>query len=194
MEGEVEVIPMSRLVTAALMTGALMPAAAFGGPADPATVGRVRPLQKSAAAVLKNAVHRSPTITAMIDRIEQSDVIVYINVAPYLPREPAQTTMVSATKVCRYLMVTLDARTGMHELVALLGHELQHVIEIVDAPDVRDNLGMRTHFRRIGIDPTAGDRFETEAARQVTVEIRQELRDPKLVGLSARRRALASGF
>ena len=104
---------MSRLTIAAVLLCSLMfPALGAAAGPSPAEVRRVRPLQKSGGALLLDAMDRSPTIVAMLDRIEQSDVIVYINVVPFLPRNPAQTSMVSATKICRYVMVTLDSRVG----------------------------------------------------------------------------------
>jgi len=180
---------MSRLVIAAVVVCLCTPPAS-AAPVRTRDLHRVRPLQKSAERALQDALHRSPTIVEQLERIERSDVIVYINFVPFLPRHRAHTTLISSTKQCRYLLISLDSFLGVHDLVPMLGHELQHVIEIANAPEVRDQVGVRLLFRRIGLDAGADDSFETEAARTVGANVRDELRDRRLAAWTAQRRAL----
>ena len=58
--------------------------------------------------------------------------------------------------------------------IGLLAHELQHAVELADAPEVRDDEGVRQLYRRIGSasDP---DHFETAAARRIERAVRMEV-------------------
>jgi predicted DNA-binding transcriptional regulator YafY len=57
----------------------------------------------------------------------------------------------------------------------VLGHELQHAMEIAAAPDVRDTVTLRALYLRIGYERTNGGYYETDAAlevgRQVSAEV-----------------------
>jgi hypothetical protein len=72
------------------------------------------------------------------------------------------------------VVVTVDPRAIPVDLISRLGHELRHVVEIVDAPDVRDVDGLRELFKRIGWRSGGSDFWETKdavaAGRQVVRE------------------------
>jgi len=62
------------------------------------------------------------------------------------------------------------------ERIAVLAHELQHVVEVAGAPDVVDPDSMRRFFRRIGyLVNSTGNRYETRAAQQIEHRVRQEI-------------------
>jgi hypothetical protein len=50
------------------------------------------------------------------------------------------------------------------ELVSVLGHELQHAVEIAAAPEVRDLATQRNFYLRTGYETRGGGYFESEAA------------------------------
>ena len=52
----------------------------------------------------------------------------------------------------------------MNALVALLGHELQHAVEVASAPDVMTPAQLATLYRRIGV-PMGPGRYDSDAAR-----------------------------
>ena len=64
-------------------------------------------------------------------------------------------------------------------LVAVLGHELQHVAEVASAPEVRSLEAFARHYDRTGLRMPApaggGRRYETIAALVVESRIREEL-------------------
>jgi hypothetical protein len=61
------------------------------------------------------------------------------------------------------------------ELLGAIGHELQHVIEVLtEQPAITDGTKMFFFYRRHA--PTAGDRFETAAATAAGSAVRIELR------------------
>ena len=58
-------------------------------------------------------------------------------------------------------------------LVGILGHELQHAVEVADAEDVTSAEGLGRLYRRIGVGTGPG-MYDTEAARQTGYEVRAE--------------------
>src|SRR5262245_1216829 len=69
---------MGALVSAALLAAMFTAAAApDGGP-------RLRPFDGRLKAVLQEGMARSTTLKALVDRIEASDVIVYIGINPII--------------------------------------------------------------------------------------------------------------
>jgi hypothetical protein len=151
-----------------------LPLMALGdGPASP----RVRATDDgSIAALLREAPSsQSPTFRRLVETINESDGIVYV--------QPGRCG--HHVRVCLALSVTAAGRNrvlriivNMHrdhdELVAAIGHELQHAIEALSDPHVTNDLKMYAFFNRIG--PTSEERFETGAAIQVGLDVLTEVR------------------
>jgi hypothetical protein len=116
----------------------------------------------------------SPTFTTLLRRIDSSDQIVYVvfTDSPAIPT--ARTTLVTSAGPVRFLRIDINPRIPPGDRVPLLAHELQHVVEMADAPDVRDDEGVRKLYRRIGTASDA-DHYETAAARRVERAVRIEL-------------------
>ena len=60
-----------------------------------------------------------------------------------------------------------------NELTALLAHELQHALEVADAPEIRDLSSFQNAFAKHGWK--AADGFETAQAREITKRVAAEL-------------------
>jgi hypothetical protein len=161
---------MSRTCPLALLVSMLIASSAAA-----ATVGnRVRGATAAVDVFLEEAARRSPTIAAQMRALADSDLIVYVDLKP-IPAEPlASTKIVSANRSARYLRVSIAAFATIDRIV-LLGHELQHALEIAAAPDVRDGAGMQRLYRAIGTRRHADTRFETIAAMRINTTIRREL-------------------
>jgi hypothetical protein len=72
--------------------------------------------------------------------------------------EPAgRVAFIAATAARRYVLVTLNSRLPGPTLIGLLGHELQHAVEIAGAAEVVNDSMMARLYERIG---TAGARRE----------------------------------
>jgi hypothetical protein len=71
------------------------------------------------------------------------------------------------------LRIVVTTRREHRELLASIGHELQHAVEALGDPHVTDSHTIYSFFDRIG--PTGKDRFETDAAIQVGLNIMAEL-------------------
>jgi hypothetical protein len=111
-------------------------------------------------------VRTSPTLRRLVDRLAASDVIVYLE----LRRSPspfvaAHLSFISAAGGRRYVHVAVDPKYAGCQLIALLGHELQHAAEIADEPSVVDERSLAAYYRRIGFAAGDGEeRFDSQAA------------------------------
>jgi hypothetical protein len=74
----------------------------------------------------------------------------------------------------RFLRICLNRVFHSKTLVALLGHELQHAVEVADADGIDSVADFRELYRRLG-ETTGSDQFDTLAARQVGYIVRNEL-------------------
>jgi hypothetical protein len=128
--------------------------------------------------LIRAGLSRSKTFRGLIATLDQSDVIVYIepkltgrkDLAGYLVHN------VVAQGGYRYLHIVIDTRGSERRLVSLLAHELQHSVEVAQAPDARDAESMERMFDRLavmfGCGLTACN--ETEAAREMEHIVNEE--------------------
>jgi hypothetical protein len=115
---------------------------------------------------LEIARRSSPTVRALVDRIERSDVIVYLEIRYDLrPHLSAGLTWMAATESARLVRAALRPDLTTAAAVSMIAHELQHAVELVERPEVRSNAAMLDLYQRIG-HPTAqnGKQWDTEAA------------------------------
>ena len=148
----------------------------------PATIAplfpRVRPLSDDARALVEEAARRSPTIARLLRIIDQSDAVVYVDLR-FEVRGEGATTLLAVSPSCRFIRVTIAKTVTGYRRMEMLGHELQHAVEIIQAPDVRDAAGMRRLFSKIGW--LLGDlAFESDGAITAERDVRRELRTPAL--------------
>jgi hypothetical protein len=73
-----------------------------------------------------------------------------------------------------HVVIDRTTRASDIETIALLGHELQHAIEVLADASVHDGLSMFNFVKRMA--PTDGDRFETTAAVTAGNAVYDELR------------------
>ena len=136
---------------------------------------RVRALQPSVETLIKTGIERSPSFRRLVHRLEQSDVIVYIDARYDLRAGVGASMRFLATSASdRFVRIQLDARHNRHALVALLGHELQHAVEVADNAAIRSADDLRVFYRDTGLR-TGPDSFDSEAAREMGYLVRAEL-------------------
>jgi mono/diheme cytochrome c family protein len=147
--------------------------------ADPSALrgSRVRPLDGSAKSLVAEGIRRSYTVATLIDVVEHSDVIVYVQVAaPPQGWSTSQTRLIgSGPGRWRYASVLIDVRLRSVERLEMLGHELQHVAEIAEARDVTDAGGLERLYERIGYSNVKAHAFETRRAILVQLQVGQEV-------------------
>jgi hypothetical protein len=144
----------------------------------PVSFFRVRTLDGHVADMLAIGYQRSATFRRLVDRLEDSDVIVHIE-RRAIVSGTAFMHFVTQAGGNRYLRVTLDTELAPDAAVPLLGHELQHAVEVARAPWVVDVASFGDLYRAIGHssceDPPRRC-FDTTAAVDAGRRVRMELR------------------
>jgi hypothetical protein len=155
--------------------GALCGGAASGE--EPGNPGHVRCLNRRAKALVALAGEQSALVRSLLRAVDTSDVVVYLEVvvSPGMQDYKASTQFVTLTGGQRYLLVQVDGfGTQPGDQLALLGHELCHVLEVAGAREVRDPGTFRRFYQGIGNEWARG-RFETDKARRTERQVRAQL-------------------
>jgi|SRR5215467_14259671 len=142
---------------------------------DPPRITRVRSPDAAIAAVIRDAPAWSSTLRSLLATIDASDGLVFIEDGPC--GHSVHACLALSVKIAgpsRLLRIRVDARRSYCQLSLDIGHELQHAIEILANPGVRDWHTAYSLFQRIG--RTGSERFETRAALQVGDQIEDECR------------------
>ena len=155
-------------------------AASANAPSKPkrqVAVTVLRSSDRDLMGIVEQGLVRSATLRHLEDRLRQARVIVYLASSHELSAR-GRTRLVGTGDGWRYLLVDLDTRLPRVDLLSLLGHELQHAVEIAEAADVVDESTLIALYQRIGVsqrDGAAGLAFETrnaiEAGHQVLAEL-----------------------
>ena len=141
--------------------------------ANPKT--RIRPMHAPVESLVAAGMARSATFRALVRHLEASDVIVYIEARHDLRRGVgASMKYVTSSASDRFLRIQLNAAYNTNTLVALLGHELQHAVEVADHPEVQSADDLRVFYRKTGVR-TGPDAFDSTAARETGYLVREEI-------------------
>ncbi len=161
------------LAVGILFSGHALPAAA-------APESRVRVLHPMLVHVLVEGERRSATFRDVRGRLEASDVIVYVEGGRTGHGMDGGLQFVTATSSTRYLRVTMRLDLPAAGLVALLGHELRHALEVAEHAAIRDQDSFRQFYERWGTATHRGDvvTYDTEAAVTTGLRVALELRVP----------------
>jgi hypothetical protein len=135
----------------------------------------VRAMQKDGEALLAEGMAHSASFRRLVNRIEESNVIVYIDIRPDMrPGVGGSLRFLAESATDRFLRIQLNRSVARIWQVAVLGHELQHAVEVSEAPGIHSAEDLRMLYRQIGV-PTGADTFDSIAARQAGFMIRDEL-------------------
>jgi hypothetical protein len=135
----------------------------------------VRCMSDTVRLLVKAGFHRSATFASLITRLEYSDVIVYIESVPRLPNAlEGRLLMLPRAHGFRYVRIQVELRGSSNDTIALLGHELQHAVEVAESSDVNDETSLAAMYRRTGIDQ-GHNVFDSEAARETGRRVLREL-------------------
>src|SRR5436309_12923076 len=115
------------------------------------TARHVRTTDSYVTHLLKRGHSRSATFARLVSRLQDSDVIVYVEILPWLPDTmDGRLLLLPRAHAFRYVRVQITLRGGEDDAIALLGHELQHACEIADAPEVGNQTQLARLYERIG--------------------------------------------
>jgi hypothetical protein len=150
-----------------------LPAAAIAG--DLSTY-RVRINPDVVPRDVMDSMSRSPTLQSLVSGIADTDVIVYVELIHAPQVRSAETRLVTSAAGTRYLRVLVSASLPPIERAAFVAHELQHVLEISTAREVRDAADLARLYRGIGFASSRKpSSFETRAAQTVQARARREI-------------------
>jgi hypothetical protein len=152
----------------------LLPAAA--GDVWAADLTHLRMLDAWAAESIERGLSRSTTVRDLVVELGRSNLIVHVETTRDLRGTTAGTTqLIYSGSGYRYVRIVLDRSLPPDARAAILGHELQHAVEIARS-GAQDEAGIRRLFETIG-HSVSGMRnvFETKAAAMTTVRVWSEL-------------------
>jgi hypothetical protein len=156
---------------AAVVNSSALAAQRVGGP-------RLRPQDPRIVQVLKEGSARSATFKSLVDRIEASNVIVYVAVNPVIRStlSGALTWMTRAGDF-RYVRASISPELTFNQMIASVAHELQHAVEVIEDESVIDEGTLVALYRKIGQPSRAAGAsgWETEAAQRTGTQVRREL-------------------
>ena len=135
---------------------------------------RVRSSHAYIRAMIDEAARRSVTFRRLVEAIEASDGIVYVEQGECSNNVRACLTLsITPTADYRFLRVLVDARKPDWDVMASIGHELRHAIEVLSEASVRSSEAIFLLYMRAGM--LMGDSFETSAAMRTGDAVRNEV-------------------
>jgi hypothetical protein len=127
----------------------------------------IRTTDRRLIRLLRDGVRGSETFRRLVGRLRQSDVIVYLECGGTTGSPGGRLTFVSTAANWRYVHVQVARLPSADTQIALIGHELQHAVEVADAPDVVDLPSLAREYQRIGFPSprlAPGVSFDSSAA------------------------------
>lgn len=163
----------SLILSSLLLVGLAAPAARAQAQAP-----CIRAVDSGINALVERGLARSPTFRRLYEQLGESDLIVHLERGPHPWLGAGFNQFVAGVGERRFVRITLNVAQVDADAVALLGHELQHAVELAGAPDVDDIDGYERLYRRIGYRSCAREPrcFDTDAAVAVGRAVLKELR------------------
>ena len=129
---------------------------------------RVRATDARLRSLVAEGLHRSRTFAALVTAAQPLRRHRLHRIGHVLPKDTmGRLSMMPRTGEFRYLRVQIRADLSRREAIALIGHELQHALEIAGAAEVRDTIGLITLYERIGHASTGDHAYDTDAAQDM---------------------------
>jgi len=128
--------------------------------------------------LLHEGVRGSQTFRRLVDRIRQSDVIVYLECGGGVRSADGRLTFISSVAGFRYVHIRVVRLASADVQIALIGHELRHAVEIADAPAIVDGESLAREYERIGFlnaRQLAGTSYDSDAAVEAGYQVLRDL-------------------
>ena len=154
------------LLVSTLVVAGWVAAPRTGEAADETTPtggSHVRSSNLAIRTLIVQATEQSATFRSMVETIDASDSVVYVEEGTCRRGMRACFTNVTGARGQRFLWVKIDVRRADLDVMASIGHELRHTIEVLGARSVTSSAAMFLFYRREGSKQTSGA-FETIAA------------------------------
>jgi hypothetical protein len=141
----------------------------------------VRPDTKDGREFVGEAMDRSPAVRELIDRLNESDVTVYLRFRAFSEiRLDGRVRFLASTASQRYLLIELACVRPRVTQMATFGHELFHALEIAAALSIVDAATLAAHYERVGmrVGESSARMYETRAARDMATRVVREVFTP----------------
>ena len=167
------------LILRVLLLLAVLPIPAAAETPRPGVMPHVRTPDLRLRRLIEDGVRTSDTFRDLMDRLHRSDVIVLLDCDG--PATPAggRLAFVSVAGGYRYVQVRVTRLRSADQQLAIIGHELQHAVEIADAPHVVDALSLAREYQRIGFVSRyrtgGGTAFDSVAAVEAGYRVLREM-------------------
>jgi hypothetical protein len=138
-------------------------------------ITRVRSSDSRVVTLIARASEWSSTFQRVVDTINGTDGIVYVE--PGRCRRNARACMVLTVTVAgsyRLLRIIVNPRRADCDLMASIGHELWHAVEVLREPSLRSEAALFFFYGRGGRRARDGA-WETQAAENTGNSVRAEL-------------------
>lgn len=150
-----------------------LPAAAD---APPQHFERIRSTDSKIIDLLAHGYRRSASFQQLADALKHSDLVVYVE----FRRDGRVTSLHRVVEAGgrRYVWISIVRGLGHEGMIARLGHEFQHAVEVAKAPDVVDDLTLAAFYRRsrnVSVGAAGVGTYETQAAQRVETAVFHEL-------------------
>jgi len=136
---------------------------------------RVRSTDTRAQAWIQAGAEGSPTFRELLNRLSDSDLIVYVQVVDRIANAFGHTYFVKSTATVRYVRIEVVQSGNSNEMVALVAHELQHAVEIAGAPRIRDGQTLAQFYLGMGENSLASGQYDSAEARHTEDRVKREL-------------------
>jgi hypothetical protein len=137
----------------------------------------IRSTDRRLRMLLEQGLRTSPTLRALVARLQASDVVVYVQ-CDDVSAPDGRLTFLSSVGGYRYVVVRM-ARFRGRQQIAMMAHELQHAVEIADTPAIVDGASLAREYTRIGYisqwSNLPGVAFDTQAAVRAGEQVLKEL-------------------
>jgi hypothetical protein len=148
---------------------------AFAATPDRGMEVRVRTTSPIIATLIQHATEHSQTFRDLVQAINASDGIVYIEEGACGNGRRSCFVNVTKARPDRMLWVMLNVRGVDCDLMGSIGHELQHTIEVLGNPQVTNFATMYSFYAQEADDRYLA--FETLAAKRIGEAVRAEVRE-----------------
>jgi hypothetical protein len=172
----------ARKMAGVVMAGAMLMAPRPVAAADAATTvsaadqdHHVRSSNTAIVALIEQASERSATFRHLLDTLNASDSMVYVEQGDCPHGVRACFTSVTIAGSRRVMWVKVDTRKADWDLMGSIGHELRHTIEVLGDPTVTSNSAMYFFYLTNGSHGRT-KAFETQAAIDAGTAVRREAR------------------
>jgi hypothetical protein len=120
----------------------------------------------------------SPSLRALVERLEESDVIVYVSCDFLNQALDGRLTFNTVAGNKRYLHVRIGWHLSDLRKLSTLGHELQHAVEIAQDPEIVDSQSLGSAYSHMGVTrrkSATHQAYDTPAAIEAGDCVWQEL-------------------